>query len=132
MYSHSIIVHSRSETLETSRSFQTIYPFNVKFNRSHARRITIIFSRQYFYFKRIIRRSVMHKIMCRTRISSRAYYNFPILSGREEEHIRGAESVCAHAERVDGWARWNRREQIDGKGWKSAKRPREKDTKQLC
>lgn len=25
MYFHSIIVHSRSETLETSRSFQTIY-----------------------------------------------------------------------------------------------------------
>lgn len=131
MYFHSIIVHSRSETLETSRSFQTIYIYSTWSSTwSNARGMTITFSGQYFYFKRIIRRSVMRKIMCRTRISSRAYYDFPILSGREED-IRGTESVCAHAERVDGWARWNRREQIDGKGWKSAKRPREKDTKQL-
>lgn len=38
----------------------------------------------------------MRKIMCRTRISSRAYYDFPILSGREED---GEQNLCVHTQK---------------------------------
>lgn len=75
----------------------------------------------------------MHKIMRRTRISARAYYDFPILSGREED-IEREQNLCVHTQKRS----MGERDEIEGNRLMARDesrlrgRERERDTKQLC